>query len=498
MTKCLVVDDEEQNRYLLEVLLRGYGYETMTAENGEDALNKSRLNPPDLIISDIMMPVMDGFQFCRECKTDPALREIPFVFYTAHYTEKRDEEFAMALGADRFIIKPQEPETFMAIMREVLDLHTLRGEAEKPPLDREAFLSVHDERVVKKLEAKMADMAKMNQALRESEEKYRLLAENIQDVIFVLDMDFRYTYVSPSVKLLRGYEPAEVMKQKVSETLTPASRNLAEKIVSEEIARERAGQGDFQRARVLDLEMQRKDGTTVWTEVKVSLLRDEKHQPIGILGVSRDITDRKKAEEALGKSFLQLRVALEATVQAIAMIVETRDPYTAGHQRRVADLAVTIAREMGLSDDQLDGLRLASTVHDIGKIRVPAEILCMPRKLTDIEFSLIKMHAQCGYDILKDIEFPWPIARIVHEHHEKMNGSGYPDGLTGDQCLLASQILSVADIVEAMSSHRPYRPGLGLQAALDEINRNKGICYDPGAVDACLMLFNEKGYQIVH
>jgi putative nucleotidyltransferase with HDIG domain len=192
----------------------------------------------------------------------------------------------------------------------------------------------------------------------------------------------------------------------------------------------------------------------------------------------------------------QLRKALGGTVQAIALVVESKDPYTAGHQRRVADISRAIATEMGLSPDRIEGIRMAGIIHDIGKVSVPAEILSMPRKLTDLEFSLIKTHAQSGYEILKDIEFPWPIARMVLEHHERMNGSGYPNGLTGDKLLPESRILAVADVVEAMATYRPYRAALGLSAALEEIAKNRGILYDPEAVDACLRLFREKGFSI--
>jgi PAS domain S-box-containing protein/putative nucleotidyltransferase with HDIG domain len=207
------------------------------------------------------------------------------------------------------------------------------------------------------------------------------------------------------------------------------------------------------------------------------------------VGVGLDITDRKNSMD-------QLRKALGGTVLAIALVVESKDPYTAGHQRRVADISRAIATEMGLSPDRIEGIRMAGIIHDIGKVSVPAEILSMPRKLTDLEFSLIKTHAQSGYEILKDIEFPWPIARMVLEHHERMNGSGYPNGLTGDKLLPESRILAVADVVEAMATYRPYRAALGLSAALEEIAKNRGILYDPEAVDACLRLFREKGFSI--
>ena len=180
----------------------------------------------------------------------------------------------------------------------------------------------------------------------------------------------------------------------------------------------------------------------------------------------------------------------------MAATVETRDPYTAGHQRRVSDLARSIATEMHLPCHVIDGIRMASMIHDIGKISVPSEILTKPTKLSELEFELIKTHSQSGYNILKDIAFPWPIARIVLEHHERMDGSGYPNNLKGDQILLDSRIVAVADVVEAISSHRPYRPALGIKVGLDEIARNSGSIYDPEVVAACLRLFQEKRYTM--
>jgi HD-GYP domain-containing protein (c-di-GMP phosphodiesterase class II) len=179
----------------------------------------------------------------------------------------------------------------------------------------------------------------------------------------------------------------------------------------------------------------------------------------------------------------------------MSLAVETRDPYTAGHQRRVADLARTIASKMGLTKDQIDAIRMASTIHDLGKIAVPAEILSKPMKLSSSEFGLIKTHAQVGYDILKDIEFPWPIARMVLEHHERIDGSGYPHGLKGEEVLLESKLIAVADVVEAIASHRPYRPAYNLEVALGEIREHRGLLYDGNVVDACLQVF-EDGYKL--
>jgi len=334
-------------------------------------------------------------------------------------------------------------------------------------------------------ERKLAEMA-----LKESEKNYRLLADNAEDVIFVLDMNLNYSYISPSLKTLRGYEPEELLKQSSIEMLMPSSRDLAIRTFSDIMDQERSGGGENSLRRTLELEMGRKDGTTVWTEVKFSSIRDENRRLVGITGVTRDISERRAADQ-------RIRKALDATVQAIAVTVETRDPYTAGHQRRVADMARAIAVEMSLPVDMIDGIRTAAAIHDIGKISVPAELLSKPTPLTSIEFMLIKTHSQCGYEILKDIDFPWPVARIVLEHHERMNGSGYPNGLAGDNILMESRILAVADVAEAMASNRPYRASLGMDAALNEISKNRGILYDPEVSDACSRLIHEKEYRMI-
>jgi len=200
-------------------------------------------------------------------------------------------------------------------------------------------------------------------------------------------------------------------------------------------------------------------------------------------------------EEERKRGLEKLQKTLEDTVHVLALVVEMRDPYTAGHQRRVAYLARAIAKEMGFSNKQIKTTYMAGVIHDIGKISVPGEILSKPSKLSKTEMDLIKSHVQVGYDILKEIEFPWPIAQIVFQHHERMDGFGYPQGLTNEKILLEARILGLADVVEAMTSHRPYRPALGIEKALEEILKNRGILYDTRVVDACLRLFTEKGFK---
>jgi putative nucleotidyltransferase with HDIG domain len=230
-----------------------------------------------------------------------------------------------------------------------------------------------------------------------------------------------------------------------------------------------------------DLEMQVKKRTAELTKVNEEL--------------RREVIQRKQTEEELKRSTEKMVKALEDTIQAMAMIVEMRDPYTAGHQRRVTRLACAIAKKMDFSENQTNALRLAGLIHDIGKIRVPSEILTNPDGLSEAEFNMIKMHPLVGYEILSTIEFPWPIAQIVYQHHERMDGSGYPSGLSGEDILPEARILAVADVIEAMSSHRPYRPALGIDKALSEITQKKGVLYDANVVDACLWLFTEKSFK---
>jgi PAS domain S-box-containing protein len=207
------------------------------------------------------------------------------------------------------------------------------------------------------------------------------------------------------------------------------------------------------------------------------------------------IIKHKQAEDEIQQNLHNLRKAIEGSIELTALMVEAKDPYTAGHQRRVSILSCAIAKEMNLSGEQIEGTKIAGLIHDLGKISIPSEILSKPGRITDIEFSLIKTHPQIGYNILKTTKFPWPIKQIVLQHHERMDGSGYPSGLSGEKILIEARILGVADVVEAISFHRPYRPALGIDKALEEILKSRGILYDPKVVDACLNLFTNKGFK---
>ncbi|MDD5491445.1 MAG: PAS domain S-box protein [bacterium] len=214
-----------------------------------------------------------------------------------------------------------------------------------------------------------------------------------------------------------------------------------------------------------------------------------------IVGIIQDITQQKVTEESLLESYRKLQRTLEGTANALATALEKRDPYTAGHEKRVAKLACAIAQEMGLSNDTVAGIKVTAFLHDIGKIVVPAEILSKPSRLNEFEYSIVKTHPEVGYEILKELEFPWPVAQVVLQHHERLNGTGYPKGLSGESIIREARIMAVADVTEAMCSHRPYRPSLGVQKALDELKQHQGTLYDPVVVDACITVFTKRNFK---
>ncbi|MEX0900354.1 MAG: HD domain-containing phosphohydrolase [Gammaproteobacteria bacterium] len=240
----------------------------------------------------------------------------------------------------------------------------------------------------------------------------------------------------------------------------------------------------------------RADGRVAYIHDELRYIDATATEPAQIVGAWTDISARVAIEEALRNSIARTDRTLAATVDVVSHMVEVRDPYTAGHEHRVGEIAAAIAQVMGHDDHMLRGLRIAGSLHDVGKIQVPSEILTKPSRLSAIEFSLVKEHAQAGYEILKGVEFPWPVAEVARQHHERIDGSGYPRGLKGDEILLEARIIAIADVVESMASHRPYRAGLGIDAALAEIERGAGTLYDLAAAAACLKLFRDDGYTL--
>ncbi len=357
--KILIVDDDADAREFLGILLRSQHHLVEAAVDGKEALLKIRANAPDLVISDILMPLMDGFTLCHEIRRDPEWHNLPLIFYTGTYLEPAHEKLAMALGATAFITKPQEPDRLLQVVENILTA----GHATIPDLPDDATIArTHTDVVVEKL------------------------AEKVQ-------------------------------------------------------------------------------------------------------ALQTEVARRVAMEATLQESKKILRTSLIGTVVAFSHTVGVRDPFAATHQQRVSRLAREIAQQMQLSPEQIDGLRMGAMIHDIGKIYLPAEILNKPGKLGTVEYELVKTHCQVGYDILKDVVFPWPIANIAHQHHERMDGSGYPQGLGGEEICLEARIVGLADVAEAMMSHHPYRPAHSQEVALAEIQRGSGSEYDAEVAAACLYIF---------
>jgi len=333
----------------------------------------------------------------------------------------------------------------------------------------------------------ITDRKRAEEELRESEGLLKSYLEYAPDGIYMSDLEGNFLYGNRKCEEITGYRREELIGKNFLELNLLSENSLNKAVQLLQVNTEGRSTGPD------EIDLISKEGRLIPVEINTNVVQ-RMGQRIVIASV-RDITERKQASMELQISLEKLRKAMGGIIQAMSRTIETRDPYTSGHQRRVADLARSIAHEMGLPKDQVDGLRMAGNVHDLGKIAVPAEILSKSSKLSNLEFSLIKVHPQISFDILKDIDFPWPVAEIVLQHHERMDGSGYPQGLKGANILLEARILAVADVVEAIVSYRPYRPPFGIEVALDEIEKNKGILYDPEVVDVCLRLFKEKGFR---
>ena len=327
------------------------------------------------------------------------------------------------------------------------------------------------------------------ETLLECENKYQTMLESVDAHITLVDKNLRIVWANGKAKEIFG---RNIIGKSCCESLYGKKKLCCDE--SSCITRHAFRNGNIVKRNSLKTITQ--DGTERHFEgIARAVSWDNKDNPSQVVKIYKDITDRRQVENELRESMKMLRKNLAGTIQAISRTVETRDAYTAGHQRRTTEIARAIAFEMGLSKQQIEGIRMAGVIHDLGKISIPAEILSKPGKISESEFSLIKQHPQTGYEILKGIDFNCPVADIVLQHHERLDGSGYPNNLQGDEILLEARVIGVADVIEAMSSHRPYRPALGIDEAFEEITINKGITYDPDVVSAAIDLFTHRGYQ---
>jgi PAS domain S-box-containing protein len=326
-----------------------------------------------------------------------------------------------------------------------------------------------------------ADLIKVNDELKMSERLFQTLSRISPVGIFRVDAQGDFVYVNERWCEIAGLPADNALGDGWVKAMHPDDRENYYAEWYKSVREKRPFNAEFR--------FQHPDGISIWVLGQSAAEINHAGATTGYVGTVTDITERKQ-------KFDRLQKALRATIKAITLVVEVRDPYTAGHQVRVSEIAQAIAGEMELPPDRQDSLRLASVIHDIGKIVVPAEILSKPSKLRDAEFSLIRIHPEAGHEILKEIDLSGNVDQIIFQHHERVNGSGYPQGLSGQDILLEARILAVADVVEAMASHRPYRPTIGIEHALEEISKNRGSLYDPDVVDACLRLFHEKSYKI--
>ena len=526
----LIVDDRPENLDLLISFLEKYDFNIIVATSGEDAFKRLDYNKPDIIMLDIMMPGIDGFETCRRLKKHDEHKDIPVIFMSA-MDDTVNKVKGLELGAVDYISKPFMQEEVLVRIRNHLHIQDLRKKLENTNSTLE-----------KRVAERTVSLEKNNQSLKEEIIERRQVEKDLQRRVSIASLSADIgsgftstdslqtvlnTCVEACVKYL-GVTFSRIWTLDIKENIlvlqasaglythldglhsrVPVSSFKIGKIAEER--KPRLTNKVIDDPMVSDKDWARREGMVSFAGypllvdrqlLGVLVMFDRKQFTEKTFEILKSVADgialgirRKIGEQELKQSIKQLKITVDGIVDALALTVEHRDPYTAGHQQRVSKLACAIADEIGFSKDRIDGVRVAGIVHDIGKIRIPTEILTRPGKLTDTEFTIVRTHAQVSYDILKGIEFPWPIADIVHQHHESMDGSGYPLGISNGDILLEARILCVADTVEAMASHRPYRPALGMDRALEAISKDKAVRFDADVVDACIKLIKEKGFE---
>jgi len=452
--KILIVEDSEDDAILLIRWIKKDGLDPIykridSLKAMKAALNKEEWN---IILSDYSLSkfnALDALNLLRKNN-----HEIPFIIVSGTVGEDIAVK-TMRKGANDYLMKDNLVRLVPSIKRELQETEIKRER-------REAM-----------------------GGLVESEKRFKELAELLPAVIVETDSNDKITFANHTFYKLTGYLFKDVNNgMYVYRIIVPEERvNFQENLKTHN------GRSTS------EYTVLKKNGDIYPVIMYCNDIYNGDDKRIGYRIVMVDITERKRAEYKIEESYKRLQKTLNDTINTLASIIENRDPYTSGHQKKVAYLAINISEELGLSDEETEALGTAAMVHDIGKITIPTSILSKPGKVSDVEYKLIKTHSRTGYEIIKNIEFPYPIEKIILQHHERLDGSGYPLGLKGKDIMLEAKILAVADVVEAMSSHRPYRPALGINKALEEIDNNKGILYDPNVVEACKNLFTKKKFE---
>ncbi len=546
----LTVDDDEFVREILAAYLEDSGFSVLQAENGRTGLETFRQERPDLVMLDLRMPEMDGLEVLSHIIEESP--DTPVILVSGMGTIG-DAIKALKLGAWDYIAKPIHD---MGVLEHAVNKALERAEFLEEKKRYSEHLEEEVKKRTAEVEQRSAELEKAYNDLQQEvgvrkqaeEELSRInleltmLSDCIHAVVRATDEQELMTEICRIIVEVGAYEMAwvgfaEHDEQKSVKPIAWMGKNdgflETINISWDECDRGRGPTGTairtgepmvnddtkdnpnfinwrdeaLRRGFLSSIALPLKSNGNVFGALSIYANEPEafdRSETKRLMGLTDDLAygiiairtriERIQAGEQIELHVDKLQKALSGTIQVVASTVEVRDPYTAGHQRRVAMLAKAMAEMMALSENQIEGIYMAGVVHDLGKIYVPAEILSKPSRLNDIEFNLIRTHSQVGYDLLKTIDFPWPIAQIVHQHHERLNGSGYPQGLSDEQILVEAKILCVADVVEAMASHRPYRPARGIDLALEHIQEEKNNLYDPLAVDCCMKLFTEQGF----
>lgn len=554
MSQILIVDDHEQDLYLLKSFLTGNGHQVVEATNGVEALELARANPPEVIISDILMPVMDGFSLCHEWTRDESLKKIPFVFYTATYTDPRDEELALSLGAARFIVKPLEMGEFLSILNGVLaEVQAGTLSAHRESVHEEMiYYRMYNERLIRKLEAKMLELERVNHALgQEIEERRqaegqitRLLEEsqrrlNQVEALHSIDlaisgsMDLRTTLnvLLKHVESLLNVDAANILLFSLSlqQFSFAAGRGFTTNEIegaNVRLGSSFAGRAALERKTVViagELTAQanrdfsrlyEREGFVAYAGVPLiakgqikgvlEVYHRTNHKPerewINLLetlaGQAAIAIDNAQLFEGLQLSNIELSLAYDATIAGWSRAMDLRDKETEGHTQRVTDLTLKLARAMNIPESQLPHIRHGALLHDIGKMGVPDSILLKEDALSDEEWKKMRQHPDLAYEMLSSIRYLQHALDIPYCHHEKWDGTGYPRGLKGSEIPIAARIFAVADVWDAITSDRPYRKGWSKAEALNHIREQSGKYFDPQVVDEFFRLISEDQHQL--
>ena len=448
MYNILLVEDDRITSKLIQKYILDIGYYLAGAvASGEEAVAIINEKEPDLVLMDINLEgKLDGIESAKSINSTIS---IPFVYITSS-SDYSTIERAKESNAYGYIIKPFNKKD----LRAAIEMALLRHQMERKVKDNENRVST--------------------------------ILNSIIDAVIVVDEAGDIDYINAAAGRMLNLNKDEILGKPINETVRLGSDPKEGDNVFFPMSMNYIEFNNYLTA----------GDKRVPVDFTSTPLRMGNGKLNGAVLVVRDITQQVEYDRRIQESMDTLTRAMYGTIEAITKTVETRDPYTAGHQKKVADIAKEIARDMGLSRDIIESVNLAGQIHDLGKIAIPSEILNKPGRINEIEFALIKTHSEMGYEIMKNIDFPWPIADIVLQHHEKIDGSGYPRGLKGDEILIQARIIAVADVLEAMASHRPYRAALGIDAAFAELQKNSGTHFDPEIVESCIRIFKEKGFTV--